>query len=44
MICNVVIIRFSDTVLIGIREEFHLLFLHFTSNNMHEVDVANLYK
>ena len=34
MVCNIVIIRFSDTVLIGIREEFHLLFLHFTSKRI----------
>lgn len=34
MVCNIVIIRFSDTVLIGIREEFHLLFLHFASKRI----------
>ena len=34
MVRNIVIIRFSDTVLIGIREEFHLLFLHFTSKRI----------
>lgn len=34
MTSDVIIIRFSDPILIDIREKFHLLFLHFASKRI----------